>query len=59
MRKTNSQIYEMLSKYKYGLKLLKEIGFNDDGNSYLNTTDIKYLKIYRTDIDMAYRNFIN
>ena len=49
----------MLGKYKYGLKLLKEIGFNDDGNSYLNKTDIKYLKIYRTDIDMAYRNFIN
>lgn len=59
IRKTNSQINELLGKYKYGQKLLSEVGFKDDGSGYLNNTDVKYLKIYRTDLDMAYRNFIN
>lgn len=55
VRRNNSQIYDMLGKYKAGVKLLNEIGFVDETGSYVNNTDVKYLKIYRTDLDMAYR----
>jgi hypothetical protein len=31
----------------------------DDGGVYVNNVDVKYLKIYRMDLEMAYRNFID
>lgn len=58
VRRNNSQIYDMLGKYKTGVKLLNEIGFVEQTGSYVNSTDVKYLKIYRTDLDMAYRNVV-
>lgn len=58
VRKTNPQVNDLLGKYKYGVRLLSEVGFLDKGSGYVNSTDVKYLKIYRTDLDMAYRNFL-
>lgn len=59
VRKTNSQVNDLLGRYKNGVKLLNEVGFLDKGSGYVNNTDVKYVKIYRTDLDMAYRNFLN
>lgn len=49
----------MLGRYKYGIKMLQDMGFIDEGGFYVNNTDIKYLKIFRTDLDLAYRNYLN
>lgn len=59
VRKTNKQINDLLGKYKHGIKLLEDIGFLDDGGFYVNNTDVKYLKVFRTDFDVAYKKFIN
>ena len=37
--------------------MLEEVGFIDDGGFYINNTDVKYLKLYRTDLDLAYSKF--
>ena len=54
VRKTNKQINDCLGRYKSGGRLLEEVGFLDEGAFYINNTDIKYLKLYRTDLDVAY-----
>ena len=59
MRKPNSQVNDLLGRYKSGVKLLNEVGFLDKGSGSVNHKPLKYVKIYRTDLDMAYRNFLN
>ena len=48
---------ELLSKYKAGLKLLDEPGFQEEGDNWVNKMESKYLKIYKTDFDLAYKQF--
>lgn len=33
------------------------MGFVDEGGFYVNNMDVKYLKIYRTDLDLAYKKY--
>lgn len=37
---------------------MEEIGFRSDGNGFVNNMEDKYLKVVRTDFDLAYRNFL-
>jgi hypothetical protein len=57
VKKSNKLINEQLGQYKNGVKLLEKVGFKDDDECYTNTTDVKYLKMYRTDLDIAYKNY--
>ena len=57
VKKTNKQIYDLLGKYKHGVDLLHEVGFKDEGGFYVNSIEQKYLKIFRTDLDLGYRRF--
>lgn len=59
MRKSNNQIYELLGRYKNGVKLLKELGFVDKGASFVNVLEEKYLKILRVDLEMGYKNYLD
>lgn len=49
----------MLGKYSSGVGLLKLNGFEDENGFYVNKMEGRYLKIYRTDLDLAYRNLVN
>ena len=57
VKKTNKQINELLGKYSYGVKLLSEVGFNSNEGNFVNEVEQKYLKIFRTDMDLGYRQF--
>jgi hypothetical protein len=49
---------DYLFKYNPGRQLLESIGFfPQSGNIYRNDMESKYLKSYRTDLDVAYRKF--
>ena len=58
MKKTNKQMNELLGKYSYGVKLLSEVGFNGKDGNFENEVEQKYLKIFRTDMDLGYRLYI-
>lgn len=58
MRKTNKQVNELLGRYPAGIKLLSELGFEDRDGFYANSTHHKYLKLYRTDLDLAFKHFV-
>ena len=57
VKKTNKQINELLGKYGHGIKLLSEVGFNDQEGHFVNEIEQKYLKVFRTDMDLGYRQF--
>lgn len=58
VRKTNKQVNDLLGRYVFGVKLLQEAGFFDEEGFYVNSLDGKYLKVYRTDIDLAFKKFM-
>jgi hypothetical protein len=36
VKRTNKQMNELLSRYKAGVKLLDELGFQEDGDNWVN-----------------------
>lgn len=48
---------EEVSQSTSGRKLLDELGFIEQGLYWVNNTDSKYLKIFKTDFDLAFRNY--
>lgn len=55
VRKTNKQIHDLLGRYANGVRLLEDVGFIDEEGFYVNNTDIKYLRVYRMDLEVGYK----
>jgi hypothetical protein len=39
--------------------LLDELGFREEGDNWVNKVESKYLKIFKTDFDLAFKNYKN
>ena len=58
VKTTNAQLGEHLFKFPAGRQLLESIGFfPQTGNIYRNDMEVKYLKTYRTDLEVAFRRY--
>jgi len=44
---------------KAGRILLDELGFREEGENWVNTVESKYLKIFKTDFDLGYKQYKN
>jgi hypothetical protein len=57
VKKTNRQLNDLLIKHKNGLKILDELGFREKEEHWVNTVESKYLKIYKTDLDLGFKRY--
>ena len=58
VKKRNKAVDEAIGKYKTGVQLLKLNGFEADKEDYANVMETRYLKVYRTALDLGYRKYV-
>ena len=56
VRRVIKQVSE-LSKYSAFEKLMQKLGWKIEGDSWVNQVESKYLKIFKTDLDVGFKQF--
>ena len=56
VRKINKNV-ESFGRFASGKKLMVELGWKEDNEHWVNDVDVKYLKIWRSDLDLAFSRY--
>ena len=58
MKGTNRLVGEHLIGHSAGVKLLEMVGFKSEEGNWVNRVEVKYLRLYKTDLDVGYRMYL-
>ena len=55
---TNRRVGENLINYSAGVKLMEMMGFSSEEGNWINRVEVKYLKMYKIDLDLGYKQYL-